>query len=215
MMKGNRQGSPRVFLVDDQVLLLEALCLALTQSGHTEVAGCARSAEEAEIEIGKAQADIALIDVVLPGRSGVDLAKWALEQIPTIKVIWMSHSGDEDLFTLGKGFGVSGFISKRDTLANFERSILSVLAGRSVWPSHSARMFRISPVPPEQFGLSGRKYDLLLAITSGLSTKEIAAKLGISTRTAEEYRSEVCGLLKVHSVAELVKICIRNGWVQP
>ncbi len=214
-MKGHPRVPPRVFLVDDHTLLVEALSVAFAQSGQTKVVGCARSAEDAQMSLRQARADVALLDVVLPGRSGVDLARWVLEQSPAPKVIWMSHYADEDLFTLGKALGVSGFVSKRASLTDFERSILLVQDGRSVWPGPAGRERHVRPVPPERFGLSGRRFETLLAIANGLSTKQIAGQLGISTRTAEEYRSDVCGLLHVHSVAELVKFCIRNGWVDP
>jgi DNA-binding NarL/FixJ family response regulator len=208
----------RVLLADDHAILRQALHTLLEREGFDVVA-------EACDGIGAVQAardntpDVAVLDVLMPGLNGVDAARAIKQATPTTHVILLTGVDDGRYVPEALSAGVRGFVLKSQGADDLIRAIREVCRGFVyVSPGMSSAVLEqwLSDIQGRSPGrLTPREREVVQLVAEGKSTKEIAAQLQISVKTAEFHRSRVMAKLQIHDVAGLVRYAIRNGLIAP
>ena len=204
-------GPLRVLIVEDHPLVRSAVARAIEGHG-VEVVGEVASAEEALGVIGRITPDVILIDIELPGMSGVQLVRELAPRLPATRMVMLTASSDERDVWEAMTHGASGYLTKDVTPEALGRSIRALRNGELVMPRAMAgqlvaRLSRRSS-PGRGFDdvtlgpLTARERDVLRLLAEGLTDRDIAAALTISSRTVETHVSNVLHKLGVRNRAE-------------
>ena len=195
----------RVVVVDDHALVREGTAQLLDQAPGLMVVGQAGSAEEAMSVLATHQPDVALVDVNLPGRSGLDLARWVSRQQPGTRVVILSAYDDNEFIEEAIDAGVCGYMMKTVSTGELVKAVRAAAEGIFVLDgSLSRKLARSNPAatPRPAATLTEREADVLKLLSEGMPNKRIAAELGLGVRTVEGYVSTVLGKLGVTSRTE-------------
>jgi len=218
----SRTGRPatapiRVVIVDDHALLREGTIQLLEQQAEVEVVGQAGSGEEGLEVLGRLRPDVALIDVHLPGMSGLALARAAAASLPGVRVLIVSAYDDYAYMAEALKIGVGGYLLKTATARELVDAVRAVAGGVFVLDQAlSSRLTRRRRSGPLAAGtLTRRESEVLAVLARGRSNQQIAAELGLGQRTVEGHVSSVLGKLGVASRAEAVAYALGHRLVVP
>jgi two-component system response regulator NreC len=209
--------SLRILLVHRHSLVLQALKALVEGHGFTVVGQSAR--EDAARLAETLKPDVTIVDFDLPSANGLDTARNILQSSPSTKVIILSSHTQEFYITEALQLGVSGYVLTTRTADELLRGIEEVAQGRSYFSPEVANVM-LQPYFGKHNGrrpdrLTERERQVVTLIAEGNSTKEVAARLGISVKTADCHRTRIMDKLNVHQTANLVRYAIREGLVQP
>ncbi len=202
-----RGGAVRVVVVEDHALVREGTLQLLDQELDFEVVGQAGSAEEGLDVLGRTRPDVVLVDVSLPGASGLDLAETAVARYPEVRVLVVSAYADYAYVTRALEVGVSGYLLKTASAKELVDAVRAVADGvlvldKAVSGRFARRWYDGRAVPSGARALTPREAEVLGLLTRGLSNKQIAIELGLGLRTVEGYVSNVLVKLGVGSRTE-------------
>lgn len=210
--------SIRVLIVDDHAVLRAGLRLLIDAEPDLETVGEAGSVREAIFEARSTNPDLILLDVVMPGESGLDGVPKLLHEHPDVKVLVLSMQDDPRYVREAFAVGASGYVLKEAADAEVVSAIREVSAGgRYVHPELGARLVLAEAEAvrrADEDPLSEREREVLRLLARGYTNHEIAEQLFISVRTAETHRSHVMQKLRLGSRAELVSYALANGLLE-
>ncbi len=208
-------GAPvRLVIVDDHALVREGTSRLLDQEPDLSVVGTAGSAEEAEELFGGLRPDVALVDVSLPGRSGLELARWASESEPDVRVVILSAYDDIAFVDEALNTGVAGYLLKTASGHELADAVRAAAGGVFVLDGAISRRLARRPSnerPRQPAALTPREAEVLALVARGLPNKRIAAELGLGVRTVEGYVSGLLGKLGVASRTEAALYALSHG----
>jgi DNA-binding NarL/FixJ family response regulator len=203
-------------IVDDHPLLRAAVTRAITSDDVTVVAEAA-SAEEALELAPRVEPDVLLVDITLPGMSGVQLVREIAPRLPHTKIIMLTVSATDRDLTDAFRAGANGYLTKDLTPEALARAIRAARTGELIMPRRLAarlveRLSRRMPVPagPDEHdapveALSDREREILRLLADGHTDREIATGLTISVRTVETHVSNILHKLGVRNRAEAAR----------
>jgi two-component system invasion response regulator UvrY len=207
----------RILIVDDHAILRRGLRALLSDEFHGAAFGEAGDAVEAIEQLRKKEWDVALLDMTMPGKSGLDLLKELKVEWPTLPVLVLSgHSEDQFAIRVLKAGG-AGYMTKESAPEELAKAVRKILAGgRYVSATFAEKLAMgvkkdLTRTPHET--LSDREYEVMSGIGSGKTVKEIAQELSLSAKTISTYRTRVLEKLGVKNSAEIAQYAIRNGLV--
>ncbi len=206
----------RTLIADDHRLFRDGLKALISAEGF-EVVGEAADGREAVRLAGKLHPDLALLDISMPGLNGVDATRELLRVSPRTRVVILTMHADGAYLFEALRAGARGYVLKTQGGADLLRALRAVARGEA----HLAQGM-IAPLAgsirdrddPSADPLSPREREVLQLIAEGKSSKEVAAALGISAKTAESHRARIMAKLDLHETASLVRYAIRRGLVQ-
>jgi two-component system response regulator NreC len=216
-------GSERisVLIADDHRLFREALRAVLER--ECNVVGEAASGEEAVALAARTRPDIVLLDVGMPGVGGLNAAHRLAKEAPSSKVVILSQHDDEEyVIEAMVEAGAAGYLVKTDAAAELLSALRAVAAGRSylsaaVAPAVLARLKNTrnaSAAGEMRVKLTRREREVLSLIGEGATSKDIAAHLGISPKTAQVHRDNLKQKLKAKSTAAIVRYAIKHKLIR-
>ena len=207
--------SIRVLVVDDHAVVRAGLRRVLDAEPDIETVSEAASAERAVFEAIDHKPDVVLLDVTMPGKSGIDGLPALLQAVPETKVLILSMQDDPRYVRQAFGAGASGYVLKEAADTEVVSAIRAVAAGeRYVHPALGARLIAADAEErkrAEVDPLSEREREVLRLLALGHTNQEIAKMLYISVRTAETHRAHVMQKLGLSSRAELVRYALADG----
>jgi len=216
-------GRVRVMLVDDHTLVREGIRHILAATPGTEVVAEAGDATEALRHAADAHPDVVVVDLSLPGASGLELTTRLREMLPTVKVLILSVH-DHPEYVLGAvRAGAQGYLRKDTSPAELRAALQAVARGESYFSPPVARHLtaavRGENLPEEPAGrlarLTPREREVLAGIAAGETSRAIATRLGLSPRTVETYRESLARKLDIKTVAALTRFALEAGLVRP
>jgi len=208
----------RIVLVDDHSLFRDGVGALLEAWGHT-VVGQAANGTEAIALVDRVRPELVLMDVRMPGLSGVETTKRIKTGQPDVAIVMLTVSEDEDdLFNAIKA-GAQGYLQKNLESAQFRLMLGAVERGEAaITPATAARILdefqhpeRVRADPDR---LTDREVEVLRLVTTGLRNKEIAATLGITENTAKFHLKNILEKLHAESRVELATRAVREGLVE-
>jgi two-component system response regulator NreC len=212
----------RLLLVDDHAVVRSGLRMLLETQGDMEIIGEAGTAREALELLEKLEPDVILMDISLPGVSGIEAARTIKERMPSTAIVALTIHEDEEYFFKMLEAGASGYIPKRAAPEELVTAIEAAAAGEVyLYPSMAKLLVKdylgqeqSQKAPRVLDGLTAREQEVLAPLAEGASNAEIADRLDISPKTVARHRENIMHKLNLHSRAELVKYAIRKGIIQ-
>jgi two-component system response regulator NreC len=203
----------RILLADDHVMVRQGLKALLEREGM-EIVGEASDGREAARLAAELRPDVIVLDLAMPLLNGVAAAEAILKQAPRDKIILLTMHTDDHYVLAALRAGVSGYVMKTRASAELVQAIREVERGHfflspgvSGTVVAAVRGRRDAPADP----LTSREKQVLQLIAEGKTTKETAADLGISVKTAESHRTRIMQKLDIHETAGLVRYALRLG----
>lgn len=208
----------RVLVADDHPVVRKGISACLAQQPHIQVVGEAGDGEEAFAKVMELEPDVVLMDLQMPGVSGLQATQRLRRTKAKTRVLVLSaHQLTDTLPTLLQA-GARGYVLKDCPADELTRAIETVSEGQVYFSPEIARLALNQIVRGPRDGntkeqLTEREQEVLMHIAEGLSNKEIAARLGLGVRTVETHREHIMRKLQIHSVAGLTKYAIAHGLV--
>src|SRR5882757_368593 len=209
--------SVRLLLADDHELVRQGLKALLEREGF-QVVGEASNGQEALRLVPDARPDVAVLDISMPILNGLDAARELQKSSRKTRSILLTRHDENQYVTEALRVGVRGYVLKNQAANDLVHAIQQVCRGEIyLSPSISSTVVEafLSKTALPTDPLTSRERQILQLIGEGKSSKEIAALLGISIKTAESHRTRLMRKLDIHEVASLVRYAIRRGLVQP
>lgn len=208
----------RILIADDHALLRAGLRVLLQGVDGFEVIGEAADGREALDLIETLRPDVALVDISMPGMTGIDVAARVGNGPGPTKVVIVSMHKESAFVQHSMRAGAMGYLLKDCGTYELESAIRAVIQGKTyLSPSLSNQialdLLRRSPRSNgnHRRPLTDRQSDVLRLIVEGTNTKTIAKQLGISAKTVETHRAQIMERLDIHDIAGLVRYAIRAG----
>lgn len=198
----------KIGIVDDHHLFSNGLAAMLSQMGHVEVAGVFGDGEEF-IDFLKSggHVDLVLLDITMPKIGGLEVLEILRKLNPSVKAIMLSMHNDGNYIVQSVRNGASGYLLKNTDEEELKLAIQMVSEGKKYFNKETTELLLTNMAVEGEVvkKLSPREAEILKVIAEGLTTKEIAEKLFISTRTVETHRVNMLKKLNVKNSAELIK----------
>jgi two-component system, NarL family, response regulator NreC len=208
----------RVLVVDDHAVVRTGLRRVLDAEADIETVGEAPNAERAVFEALETKPDVVVMDVVMPGKTGIEGMPALLQALPDVRVLMLSMQDDPQYVREAFEAGASGYVLKEAADTDVVDAVRAVAAGeRYVHPALGARLIAAESEErkrAESDPLSEREREVLRLLALGHTNQEIAALLYISVRTAETHRAHIMQKLGLSSRAELVRYALDHGLVE-
>ena len=211
MLETSQSARPRVLLADDHTLVLEGLSKLLQRD--FDLVGTASSGPEAVEMAANLQPDVVLMDISLPGMSGIDATRELHDRAPKVKVVALTMHNSPTYLRESMKAGMSGYVLKQSAASELSAAVQTVMRNeRYVTPAMAETGSRNGS---DGDGLlTSRQRQVLKLIAEGCIAKEIAARLGISVRTAEFHRVSIMQKLNLHTTAQLTRFALENGIIE-
>ena len=205
----------KILTIDDHEVVRRGLKDMFTRESATF--GEARTGAEAVDLVRKQPWDIAVLDISLGGRSGLEVLSELKQLRPRMPVLILSMHAEEQYAVRAFKAGASGYINKASSGEELRKAILKIIkGGQYVGPALAEKIVvqlsQPGKVPHET--LSNREFEVLRSIASGQTVKEIATKLSLSDKTISTYRRRILDKMDMRTNAELTHYAIRNGLVE-
>jgi two-component system response regulator NreC len=207
--------SVRVLIVDDHAVVRSGLRRVIDAEDDLEVVAEAGSMRDAVFEARALKPDVILMDVVMPGGSGIEATPAVLQEAPEARVLVLSMQDDPHYVREAFAAGASGYVLKEAADTELVQAIRDVAnGGRYVHPTLGARLISADAEErrrAEEDPLSDREREVLRLLALGHTNQEIAKMLYISVRTAETHRAHIMQKLRLSTRAELVRYALDQG----
>jgi DNA-binding NarL/FixJ family response regulator len=205
-----------VCIVDDHVIVREGLKKLLEANKEISVVGEAGTAEEALRQVRATNPDILLLDIGIPGRSGIFVLKKMSEESLKTKIIVLSMYTDAEYIQEAIRLGVSGYLVKHSAFDVVISAIQSVMAGQSFFSPEVSSYLKDAirnHINPVDMGLTKREKEILTLVAEGLTSQNIGDRLYISIKTVNKHRQNIMNKLNIHDIAGLTRYAIENGLI--
>ena len=212
----------RVLLADDHTLFRKGLRTLLEQMPDIEVVGEVANGEEAVVQAQALVPDAVLMDIQMPGTSGIEATKAILKENPHIGVILVTMLDDPESVFSGMRAGARGYVLKEADPEELRRALEAAYRGEIIlYPNVAKKLLEYSPraqepqpppgLPYEQ--LTQRELQVLQLAAQGFSNKEIAGDLAISEKTAKNHIANIFSKLQVNDRTQAILYALRKGLV--
>jgi two-component system response regulator NreC len=210
--------SIRVLIVDDHAVVRSGLRRVLDAEPDIETVAEAQDAERAVFEAIESKPDVVLLDVMMPGKTGIEALPSLLQAAPAARVLVLSMQDDPRYVREAFDAGASGYVLKDAADTEVVGAVRAVAAGeRYVHPALGARLVAADAEARRRADadpLSEREREVLRLLALGHTNQEIATMLYISVRTAETHRAHIMQKLHLSSRAELVRYALAEGLLE-
>ena len=207
----------RVLIADDHAIVRQGLRQILAETNDMVVAGEAETAHEALKLLREGEWDVALLDISMPDKSGIDTLKMIRKERPKLPVLMLSMHPEDHYAVRCLKAGASGYLTKQSAPVQLVTAIRQVAAGRKYISAAVAEELANSigsdTDRPAHTTLSDREYQTLRLIATGHSLSEIAAKLSLSAKTVSVYRARLLEKLNLKNNADIATYAVKNKLV--
>jgi len=210
-----------VLVADDHGIVREGLRRLLDAEEDLTVCGEARDGREVLEQVERCRPDCVVLDITMPRLGGLETLERIRGKHPRTKVVLLSMHADSPFIQSAVNLGADGYVLKNGRAGEVVSAVHAVLAGGNYFSPPVAREIVEQLREPRSAGsepytlLSSREREVLLLIAEGLSAKEVARELDISTKTVEAHRTSLMRKVGVRKATELVRYAVKHGLIQP
>ncbi len=220
-MKTTSRKPKSVVVVEDQTAICEMIIEMLEARGIYRVTGSTADGHEGLALARQLKPDILILDILLPGISGLEVLRQLHDKQPDLKVLVFSGKSEKQLARGMLSLGVRGFVPKSARLSELRQAVDAVDAGDTWFSESFQKAMADALVAPESdvdakgSTLTEREKEIAVLLAKSNSSKEVAQKLDISAKTVENHRTNLMRKLGVHDVAGVIRYVIRQGLYDP
>jgi DNA-binding NarL/FixJ family response regulator len=208
----------RVILADDHAVVRKGIREFLEEEADICVLAEASDGEAAKLVIGEYRPDVAILDIRMPGATGIEVTRWVRSQALPVKVLIVTAYDDNPFVTAALQAGANGYVMKDADADQIIAAVRSVHHGQTALDPTVARMLLAPPTPAAHSvlleALSEREQAVLELAARGLTNRGIGAELTISDRTVQGHLANIYAKLQVNSRTEAVTKAIQLGLFQ-
>jgi len=208
----------KILLTDDHALIRRGLRQVVLEAFGNAVIGEAQNAQEALDQIRKQDWDVVVMDITMPGRSGIDILRDIKLARPALPVLILSMHGEEQFGRRVLKAGAAGFIAKQSAPDELVKAIRKVLSGgKYISGSLAERLasdMTANAETPLHETLSDREFQVMCMFASGKTNGQVAEDLSLSVKTITTYRSRILEKMNLKNNAELTHYAIKNRLVE-
>ncbi len=198
----------KVFITDDHYMVIEGIRSLLQNEKEVEWMGHASNADSCMAFLQQQQPDVILMDISMPGKSGIDLCKEVKEKYPNVFVIGLSTFNQQSFIHKMMENGASGYVLKNATQQELMEAIITVAKGKTYLSDEAASALKkneASEIPV----ITRREKEVLSLIAEGMTNGEIAEKLFISSATVDTHRKNLLVKFQTKNTASLIKTAVQ------
>lgn len=209
----------RVLIADDHTMIRESLVRILQAEPDVQVVAEASDGMEAVRLALETRPDVVVADLSMPRLNGIEVVRRLREALPATRVLVLTMHQEDEYVLQAVRAGASGYLVKDSAASELLAALRSLHAGRGHFGAQAARALAEQMQNPrhdvaDPYGrLTAREREVFHLIAEGQTTKEVARRLEISVKTAENHRSRVLDKLDVRNTAELVRYALRRGLI--
>jgi two-component system, NarL family, invasion response regulator UvrY len=208
-MAGNEKGRVSVLLVDDHAVVREGYRRLLEKRGDIAVVGEAESAADAHEQFSKLSPDVVVMDISLPGVSGIEAMRRMLNRTPDTRVLMFSMYEDVIYADRALQAGACGYVTKSSAPDVLVEAVHSVARGKryiSADIAHALTMRQLANDPKAGNSLSTREFEILRLLVRGVPVREIAEAMGLTPKTVANHQSAIKQKLGVENAVQLARV---------
>lgn len=203
-----------VIIVEDHSIIIEGLSSIIASADELELQGAFLSAEEALDFLEKNTVEILLLDISLPGMSGIDMCKIVKQNYKNIKVIALTNHTERSVINDMLTNGADGYLLKNTSKTNLIDTIMQVLDNKFVLQAELQKVLFNSVQNKNTLPrLTTREKEILILVSNGATTANIASQLFISVQTVETHRRNLMQKFEVGNAAALIKKAVEQGFL--
>ena len=207
----------RVVIADDHTIVREGLRQLLQAAGDFDVVGEARDGLEALELARKLEFDVLLLDISMPGRSGMELIKQIRSERPRVRIMVLSMHQEHQYAVRAIRAGASGYLTKESASRELGTALRKVASGGAYITPEVAEQLALGAMPqsdaPPHTTLSDREFQVLRLLVSGSAVSEIAQTLNLSAKTVSTHKARLMQKLGVANPSELIRYALHHRLV--
>mgnify|MGYP001304266890 FL=1 len=207
----------KVLLADDHALLRGSLKQLLDETGFVQVVAQAGEYSEIMKAMTAQPVDVAILDISMPGKNGVDIVKILKDKYPALKILMLSMHPEDQYAVRCLKAGASGYLTKNTAPEKLVDAIQVIAAGRKYITAELAESLAShlteDSEKPLHATLSDREFQTIRMIASGKKLSEIADELSLSPKTVSVYRARILEKMRMKTNGELTRYALENGLI--
>jgi DNA-binding NarL/FixJ family response regulator len=204
----------RVLLADDHAIVRAGLKEILAGTGDITVAAEATNGQEVMARIRGQDYDVAVLDMSMPGRSGIDLIKQVKDEKPKLRILVLTMHSEEQYAVRALKAGASGYLTKEAAAEQLVAAIRKIAAGGAYVSPETAERLALGASPRAEAAphtlLSDREFQVLQLIAGGQSVGEIARRLSLSVKTVSTHKTRILQKMGLANQAELIRYALEH-----
>ncbi|MBK7660902.1 MAG: response regulator transcription factor [Betaproteobacteria bacterium] len=206
--------STRVVIADDHTIVREGLRRILEGQEGIEVSGEAVNGHEVMERVRAGAFDLLLLDLSMPGKSGIELIKQVRDEAPRLRILVLTMHEEDQYAVRAIRAGAQGYLTKESAPSQLVSAIRRIAEGRPYISANVAEQLALDVMPgsdeePHKH-LSDREFEIFQLLVGGRGVSEIAGQLHLSVKTVSTHKTRILQKMNAQSVADLVRYAIRN-----
>jgi DNA-binding NarL/FixJ family response regulator len=204
----------RVLLADDHAMVRAGLKEILADTGDITVAAEATNGQEVMARVRDADYDVAVLDMSMPGRSGIELIKQVKDEKPKLRILILTMHSEQQYAVRALKAGASGFLTKEAAADQLVAAIRKIAAGGAYVSPETAERLVLDAAPRADAAphtlLSDREFQVLQMIAGGKTVGEIAEKLSLSVKTVSTHKTRILHKMGLANQAQLIRYALEH-----
>ena len=205
----------RIAIADDHAIVREGLKRIVSSCEGMQVVGEAADGIEVMQRVRALDIDVLMLDLSMPGRSGMELIKLVRAEKPRLRILVLSMHQEMQYAVRAIKSGASGYLTKESAPAQLEQAIRKIAAGGAFISAEVAQQLALGAMPgsaavPHE-SLSNREFEVLRLLAGGISVTEIAGQLNLSVKTVSTHKANLMQKMSLANSSELVRYALRHG----
>ncbi len=204
----------RIVLADDHTIVREGLKQVLSAAPDLSIVGEAQNGHEVLQRVRELEFDVLLLDMSMPGRSGIELIKQVRGEKPKLRILVLSMHQEPQYAVRAIKAGASGYLTKESASAQLVSAIRKVAGGGAFITDAVAEQLALGAMPqtegPPHNALSDREFQVFRLLVSGKTVSDIAAELSVSVKTVSTHKARIMQKMSMSNPAELIRYALRH-----
>ena len=204
----------QVLLADDHAIVRAGLKELLEDTGDIQVAGEATNGQEVMAQIRARDFDVAVLDMTMPGRSGLELIKQVKDEKPRLRILVLTMHSEEQYAVRALKAGASGYLTKEAAADQLVAAIRRIAGGGAYVSPETAERLALAAAPRAEAAphtlLSDREFQVLQMIAGGRTVGEIAKRLSLSVKTVSTHKTRILQKMGLANQAELIRYALEH-----
>ena len=209
----------RIVIADDHSIVREGLKRIVSSIDGMEVTGEAGNGTEVMQRVRELAFDVLLLDLSMPGRSGMELIKLAKADKPRLRILVLSMHQETQYAVRAIRSGASGYLTKESAPAELLQALRKIAAGGAYVSSEVAEQLALGAMPGSQAvpheSLSDREFEVLQLLVDGIPMTDIANRLNLSVKTVSTHKTNLMQKMGLQNQSELIRYAIKHGLAEP